>query len=98
MHSIEIRDYIRENKNLFWYVPEQDKIHISLESLVESILNYGDEESVKKLFDIVGINKVSDIFYSHISGERVNYFPEVVNYFKLYFQRHAQRNTNIQSK
>jgi len=98
MHNIEIRNFIKENKNLFWYVPEQDKEHISLEALVEAILNYGDEESVKKLFDLMGINKVADIFYTHISGERVNYFPEVVNYFNLYFQRHAQRNTDTRSK
>ncbi len=98
MNNKNIQDFIKENKNLFWYVPEQDKEQISLEALVEAILNYGDDQSVKKLFDVVGINKVADIFYSHISGERVNYFPEVVNYFKLYFQRHAQRNTDTQSK
>ncbi len=94
MHSKEIRKLIKQNSNLFWFVPENEKSHISLEFLVETILNYGDEQSVKQLFDLVGINIVADIFYKHISGNRINYFPQVVNFFGLYFRRHAQRDTN----
>lgn len=93
-HTSEIREFIRENGKLFWYVPEQEKENISLESVVETILNYGNERSVKKLFNLVGINKVADIFYKQVSGKRVNYFPQVINYFNLYFQRHAQRSTD----
>ena len=92
MHNKELRKLIKQNRSLFWYVPENEKINISLEFLIETILNYGDEESVKLLFDLVGINKVADVFYKHISGSRINYFPQVVNFFSLYFQRHAQRD------
>ena len=91
------RDFIKENSSLLWYIPEHEKRNISLELLVETILNYGDEKSVKRLFDLVGINEVAKIFYKHISGKRVNYFPQVVNFFKLYFQRHAQRNPDFRS-
>ncbi|CEG12780.1 conserved hypothetical protein [groundwater metagenome] len=31
------------------------------------MLNYGDEKSVKNLFDPVGINNVADIFYKQIA-------------------------------
>lgn len=94
MHNKKIRELISQNSSLFWFVPEKEKVNISLEFLVETILNYGDEQSVKQLLDIVGTNKVADIFHKHISGNRINYFPQVVNFFSLYFQRHAQGNTN----
>ena len=94
MHNKEVRELIKQNSSLFWHVPENEKKHISLEFLVETILNYGDEQSVKQLFDLVGINEVADVFYKHISGKRINYFPQVVNFFGLYFQRHAQRDIN----
>ena len=97
MHRKGIRDLINENSSLFWYIPEQEKENISPELLVETILNYGNEKSVRKLFDLMGINEVADIFYKHISDKRVNYFPQVINFFNLYFQRHAQRNTDDQS-
>ena len=96
MHSKEILDFISENSSLFWYIPDQEKENISLELLVETIFNYGDEKAVQKLLHLMGINHVADIFYKQISGERVNYFPEVINFFDLYFQRHAQRNTDKQ--
>ena len=96
MHSKEIRELINDNSNLFWYISDQDKEIISLELLVETIFNYGDEKAVQKLFDLLGIKNVADIFYKQISGGRVNYFPPVINFFNLYFQRHAQRNTDRQ--
>jgi len=89
MRRKELRELIKENSSLFWYIPEQEKENISPELLVETVLNYGDEKSVRRLFDLMGINEVADIFYKHISGKRVNYFPQVVNFFNLYFQRHV---------
>lgn len=92
MHSPEIKAFIRENSPLFWYIPEDKKENISQEFLVETILNYGDVKSVKKLFELIGINKVAKIFYKQTSRERINYFPQVVNFFNLYFKRHASRH------
>jgi len=90
MHSKEIQEFINENSGLLWYIPQREKKNISLGLLVETILNYGDEKSIRKLFELVGISEVADIFYKQISGKRVNYFPQVINFFNLYFQRHAQ--------
>ena len=94
MKSPEIKQFIRENSSLFWYIPEKEKENISQEALVESILNYGDEKSVKKLFNLLGIEKVADIFYKQthktgIAAKRINYFPRVINFFNLYFKRHV---------
>ncbi|MCP5107039.1 MAG: hypothetical protein GY950_26880 [bacterium] len=89
MQPLEIRELIRENKSLFWYIKEDALESISTEFLVETILHYGNETSVKKLFDLVGIRKVADIFYKQISGNRVNYPPRTVHFFDLYFKKNA---------
>jgi hypothetical protein len=48
INTPEIKQFIREHSNLFWYTPEDQKEHISQEFLVETILNYGDLDAVKK--------------------------------------------------
>ncbi|PKP60329.1 MAG: hypothetical protein CVT88_03355 [Candidatus Altiarchaeales archaeon HGW-Altiarchaeales-1] len=94
MNSPEIKKFIRENSSLFWWIKEDEKENISIDFLVETILNYGDEKSVKKLFDLVGIDNVADIFYEQTSHRRVNYFPPVVNFFNLYFKKNVCKSTN----
>ncbi|MBF0397619.1 MAG: hypothetical protein HQK78_12645 [Desulfobacterales bacterium] len=87
----DIQNLIQENSFLFWWVPEDKKKNISLDSLVEAILNYGDEKSVKKLFDILGIKTVADIFRKNTTNKsRINYFPRVINYFHLYFTKYVK--------
>jgi len=90
----EIKEFIKEHAYLFWWVKESDKEHVNLNALVEAVLNYGDKHCIKKLFDIVGIRNVAEIFYNDINRERVNYYPDVVNFFDLYFKRNVQRNIN----
>ena len=89
MKRSEIKEFIRENSSLFWYIKEEAKEKISIDLLVETILNYGNEKGVKKLFDLVGIKKVAKIFYKQISGNRVNYQPRTVHFFDLYFKKNA---------
>ncbi len=86
---LEIKKFIRDNKSLFWYIKDDAKESISIDSLVETILHYGDEKNVKKLFDLIGIKTVAKIFYRQISGSRVNYPPRTVHFFDLYFKKHA---------
>ncbi|CEG11018.1 conserved hypothetical protein [groundwater metagenome] len=95
-NSPEIKAFIRENSTLFWWIKEEEKENIDTKFLVEQILNYGDEKNVKKLFELVGIDKVADIFYEQTSPERmrVNYFPQVINFFRIYFNKNAHRGLN----
>mgnify|MGYP003460279619 CR=1 FL=1 len=86
----EIIQFIRENSSLFWYIPEKDKEKISHEVLIEFILNYGNEKSVKKLFELLGIDYVAGIFNKLTEKKRVNLFPQVIHYFNLYFKRYAR--------
>ena len=83
LNTLEIKSFIRENSDLFWYIPEDKKEDISHEVLVEFILNYGDDKSVKKLFVLLGIDYVADIFSKQTNKQRVNYFPQVINFFNL---------------
>ena len=90
MINPEIKAFIRENTHLFWWIKPEERENIDLNFLVESVLNYGDEKSVKQLFELVGIETVAEIFYRQISRKRVNYHPRTINYFTRYFQRHAR--------
>ena len=68
MNSPEIKSFIREYSQLFWYTPDEKKEEISLEFLVETILNYGDMNAVRKLFKIMGMKKVANIFFNSINS------------------------------
>jgi hypothetical protein len=88
----EIKQFIREHSNLFWYTPEDQKENISQEFLVETILNYGDLNSVKQLIKLLGIRKTASIFFDSInmSDRRMGNYQELtVNYFTLFFSRYA---------
>lgn len=89
MNSPEIKQFISENSSLFWHIPEKEKENISHEVLVEFILNYGELNTVKKLFDLLGIEKVAHIFYKQTTLPRQNYLKLVKNFFNLYFQRNV---------
>ena len=91
--SEELKQYISEHKNLFWYTPESKLHNISNSFLVETILNYGDMDAVKNLFEIMGIKNVAKIFFDDInlSERRKNNYNELtLNYFTLLFNRYAQ--------
>jgi hypothetical protein len=90
MNTPEVKKYIKERSYLFWWVPEDKKEELSLNSLVEAVLSFGNEEDVKKLFDLVGIETVANIFLEQISHRRVNYKRRTRHFFDLYFRRHVQ--------
>ena len=97
MNSPEVKAFIRQHSNLFWYIPEDKKEDISSDVLVEFILNYGDMKAVKELFSIFGIRNVADVFFNSINlseRRKGNYNELTLNYFTLLFNRDAHRNTN----
>lgn len=86
----DLKKFIQEHQQLWWWVPEEAKMNLSLNSIVEAVLNYGDLGEIKTLFEIVGIKRAADIFYkSTLNQQRTNYSPEILNFFTLYFKRHA---------
>jgi hypothetical protein len=95
MNSPEIKAFIRENSSLFWYTPEDKKEDIGPEFLVETILNYGDIKALRKLFKLMGIKKVSEVFFYSINlseRRRGNFHESTVNFFTLFFNQYASRD------
>jgi hypothetical protein len=62
-------------------------------SVVEAVLNYGNWDDFQVLFEVMGIEKVAEVFRTTSSLERSNYLPEVKHYFKLFFDKYAFSNT-----
>lgn len=92
MNTPDIKKFIREHSNLFWYTPEDKKEEISHEFLVETILNYGDIKAVKQLVNLIGIKKTALIFFDSIQlsdRRKGNYHELTINFFTLFFRRYA---------
>lgn len=89
MNSPEVKEFIRENSALFWYIPENKKEDISLELVVETILNYGNMDSIKQLIKILGTKQVATIFFNATERKQLNYYPEIHNFFSLLFRKYA---------
>lgn len=94
--SPAIESLIHDNRELFWFTPSDRKVNIGEDQLVETILNYGDEKAVKRLIEIRGIDHVAHIFKKQTTlsnRRRNNYHELVLNFFQLYFSRHARKHT-----
>lgn len=92
MNSPEIKQFIRDNSSLFWYIPDDKKEDISHELLVETILNYGDMGATIQLFHLIGIKSVSQVFFDSIAlsnRRKGNYQELTINYFTLIFSKYA---------
>ncbi|MCX6262777.1 MAG: hypothetical protein NTY95_18400 [Bacteroidia bacterium] len=92
MNSPEIKQFIREHNNLFWYIPDDKKEEISNGFLVETILNYGDINAITQLFNLFGIKEVAKIFFDSIAlsnRRKGNYHELTINYFTLVFRKYA---------
>ncbi len=88
MNHPDIKQFIREHNKLFWYTPENKKEDISEELLVETIFNYGDLKDVKNLIKILGFKKLSEIFYGLEGRKKLNYYPEIYNFFSKLILRY----------
>lgn len=90
-NSPELKALIRKNAHLFWYTKNSEKENLPLPVVLEFFINYADKESIKSLFNIVGIKNAAKVFFEQINqwGHRSNYFPEFQNYFTLYFTKYA---------
>ena len=89
MNSPEIKAFIRKHRSLFWYIPEDKKEDISPDLLLEIILNYGTLDDVGDLFKLWGVREAAMVFFSAEGRKKLNYYPEIYNYFSLYFRKYA---------
>jgi len=89
MRSPEVKKFIDDHQYLFWYSPAPKSETVSDELLVESLLNYGSWKEVQDLFNIMGLKKIASIFWGMTGRKKMNYFPEIHNYFDLYFKKYV---------
>ncbi len=90
-NSPELKVLIRKNAHLFWHIKDSVKENLPLPVVLEFFLNYADKTTIKELFKIVGIENAAAAFFKDIElkGNRSNYFPQIQNYFSLYFKKYA---------
>ena len=91
MNSARLKQLLKRNTQLWWWMKKEDVYHLSPDSIVEGILNYGFEKDVKELIEIFGEEQVAKIFAKNSQNWRHNYLPLVKNYFDLYFQKHVSQ-------
>ena len=89
MRTPEVKKFIDDHQYLFWYSPAPKNETVSDELLVETILNYGTLEQVRDLFEVMGLKKVASVFEGMIGRKVMNFYPEIHNYFSLYFRKYA---------
>ena len=85
--------FLQDISQYFWWMNKSDISNLDQDAVVESVLNYGNIEETRRLFDIFGINQVAQTFKKNAFLKRSNYLPMVKNYFNLYFKRHASSYT-----
>ncbi len=89
MNTPEVKKFIRKHSNLFWYIPEDKKEDLSPDVVVEFILNYGSMDDIMTLIGIMGIKDTARIFFAAEGRKKLNYYPEIYNFFSLYFNKYA---------
>lgn len=89
MNSPEIKAFINDRGNLFWYIPRDKKGEISHELLVETIFNYGSLNDIRELILIMGIRRLSEIFSGIKGRQKLNYYPEMYHFFSVLINKYA---------
>lgn len=92
MRTPELKEFIQQHSNLFWYTPQDKKVEVSDEFLVETILNYGDKDAFIQLINILGKHKVATLFFRSINESerrRGNYSEITIHFFSNVFKKYA---------
>lgn len=88
---MQLKTFIKKRPYLIWYAKNYEDL--SPESIVEAVLNYGSWDDVQALIKILGIKEVARIFRKKSKPSKIgrqNYRSEIINYFNLYFKKHAR--------
>ncbi len=100
MNSPEIKTFIREHADLFWFLPDDRKEDVSDACLVETVLNYGGMDAVVRLLHLLGVDRAADIFFDSIrcsDRRKGNYHELTRNYFIHLFKKYAPQYSDESS-
>ncbi len=92
MRSPELKAFILQHSDLFWYTPQDKKVDISDNALVETILNYGDKDAFLNLSKLMGLNTVASIFFESINKSeqsKGNYSELTIHFFSQVFKKYV---------
>jgi len=89
MRSPELKEFILKHSDLFWYTPQDKKVEISDEFLMETILNYGTLDDFKELERLMGRDILATLFFNLEGRKKLNIYPMVYNFFYHYFKKYA---------
>ena len=89
MRTPELKAFIQKHSALFWYTPKDKKEDVSDELLIETILNHGTMDDYRELEALMGRSVISSVFMNLEKRKIGNYYPEIYNFFYLYFSKYA---------
>jgi hypothetical protein len=46
-------------------------------------------DEIKTLIKIMGVKEISQVFFGAKGRKKLNYYPEIYNFFSLFFTRNA---------
>lgn len=78
---------VKDNPHLWWWVKERK--NLSTDSVVEGVLSNGDMDDVLRLLQILGREKVREVFLKQVSRPRHNYRPQTANFFRKLFAQNV---------
>ncbi|MDP2723073.1 MAG: hypothetical protein Q8O72_09970 [Bacteroidales bacterium] len=81
--------FIDEHTGLFWYTPTNKKHEVSEQLLLETILNYATFSDSLQLFDLLGYKHSLNILRSLEGRKKMNYYPELYHFYKLFLEKNA---------
>jgi len=83
----QAREMVKRKPYLVWYSKNHDDL--SVQSIVEAVLNYGDWDDVLEIKEILGVKGMQAVFKEIKSKRRVNLRPQTINFFDNYFEKYA---------
>lgn len=93
MRTKAVKDYIKRHQELFWYSPREKSNTVSDELLLETMINYGSLEDIRELFNLLGLENAAAIFRGMTGRKALNIYPELRNYFKLFFDKYVPQHS-----
>ncbi|MBL0052488.1 MAG: hypothetical protein IPP29_13755 [Bacteroidetes bacterium] len=76
-NSPALKALIRKNAHLFWYTKDSEKENLPLPVVLEFFINYADKESIKELFEIVGIKNAQSFLEINKSERAANNYEKI---------------------
>lgn len=82
-------NFLKKHEHFFWYL-HKDKLHnLSDDVIVEFIFNHGDWNAIKELCQIIGFQKLKEIYTNLQGRKKNNYIPEMYFLLKGLVERYA---------